>query len=104
MVDNNISGGCPMKNLAAPLSLLFVLTLSLTAAHGYQCNECHSKNPAMVRMHKALQGRGCFDCHKMGEKLMGKSQPKDRESLLKRRTTDSLCVECHHRDASAHLR
>lgn len=43
-------------------AVLFVMFL-LTAqkAQAFQCNECHSKNPAMVRMHKALQGRGCFD-------------------------------------------
>ncbi len=64
-------------------------------AHAFECKVCHSKNPAMVRMHKAVQGRGCFDCHSVGEKLMGKSQPKDRESLLKRRASDPLCVECH---------
>lgn len=64
-------------------------------AQAFECKVCHSKNPAMVQMHKAVQGRGCFDCHKVGEKLMGKGQPKDRESLLKRRVSDPLCVECH---------
>lgn len=70
-------------------------------AAAFQCNECHSKNPAMVRMHKALQGRGCFDCHKIGEKLMGKSQPKDRDSLMKRRVADPLCVGCHTNNSSS---
>lgn len=49
----------------------------------------------MVRMHKALQGKGCFDCHKVGAKLMGKGQPKDKESLLKRRQTEEICLPCH---------
>jgi hypothetical protein len=51
----------------------------------------------MVRMHKATQAKeiGCFDCHRVGEKLMGKGEPKDRDSLLKRRTADSNCVPCH---------
>jgi hypothetical protein len=71
-----------------------VLTASGTAL-SYECKVCHSKNPAMVRMHKAVQGRGCFDCHKVGEKLMGKGQPKDPESLRRRRVSDALCVECH---------
>ena len=68
---------------------------SMDNVGAFQCNECHSKNPAMVRMHNALQGRGCFDCHKIGEKLMGKGQPKDHNSLMKRRVTDPLCIECH---------
>lgn len=77
-------------------ALALISSLSICAsASAFQCNECHSKNPAMVKMHKAVQGRGCFDCHKIGEKLMGKGAPKDRESLLKRRVADPLCVECH---------
>jgi len=77
-------------------AILFVMLL-LTAqkAQAFQCNECHSKNPAMVRMHKALQGRGCFDCHKMGEKLMGKGVPRDKSAQMTRRISDPLCVECH---------
>lgn len=78
--------------IAALLSALF---LSYGTAHAFECKVCHSKNPAMVRMHKAVQGRGCFGCHKVGEKLMGKGEPKDPESLLKRRVSDPLCVECH---------
>ena len=83
------------KHLAIAAALCSVLGVMANAALAFQCNECHSKNPAMVRMHQVLQGRGCFDCHKIGEKLMGKSQPKDRDSLLKRRAADPLCVECH---------
>ncbi|MCM2358527.1 MAG: cytochrome c3 family protein [Geobacteraceae bacterium] len=81
------------KTTAAALYCL--LTFLAGTAHAFECKVCHSKNPAMVRMHKAVQGRGCFDCHRVGEKLMGKGQPKDRESLLKRRVADPLCVECH---------
>lgn len=73
----------------------------ISNAAAFQCNECHSKNPAMVRMHEALQGRGCFDCHKIGEKLMGKGQPKDRDSLMKRRNADPLCVDCHTRNSAS---
>jgi Class III cytochrome C family len=76
-------------------ALLGALFLSYGTAHAFECKVCHSKNPAMVRMHQAVQGRGCFDCHKVGEKLMGKGQQKDLASLMKRRVADSLCVECH---------
>lgn len=74
-----------------------ILLLTAQTAFGFQCNECHSKNPALVRMHKALQGRGCFDCHKMGEKLMGKGIPKDKAAQVRRRATDPLCFECHEK-------
>ena len=80
-----------MKRFIPAVMLLLV---AQTAA-AFQCNECHSKNPAMVRMHKAVQGRGCFDCHSIGEKLMGKGVPKDKAAQLQRRATDPLCVECH---------
>lgn len=75
---------------------LFCLA-DVSAASAMECNVCHSKNPAMVRMHKATKEKGinCFDCHKIGEKLMGKGQPKDRESLLKRRVSDAACTGCH---------
>lgn len=80
-----------MKRLVLAMTML----LTAQAAHAFQCNECHSKNPAMVRMHKALQGRNCFDCHRMGEKLMGKGIPKDKAAQLKRRETEQICFECH---------
>jgi hypothetical protein len=75
--------------------LLSVLLLAAQNAQAFQCNECHSKNPAMVKMHKALQGRDCFACHRMGEKLMGKGIPKDKAAQLKRRATEAQCLECH---------
>ena len=72
-----------------------MLLLVAQSAQAFQCNECHSKNPAMVRMHKALQGRDCFACHKIGEKLMGKGIPRDKVAQMSRRVSDPLCVECH---------
>ncbi len=68
-------------------------------AHAFQCDVCHSRNPAMVAMHKEVQAKeiGCFDCHKMGEKLMGKASAKDRNSLLARRATEPVCAECHEK-------
>jgi len=83
-----------MRKLIAYAGFLLISLFALTA-DAFECNECHSKNPAMVKMHDALKGQGCFSCHKIGEKLMGKAQPKDRDSLLKRRVIDPLCVGCH---------
>ena len=74
---------------------LLISVIVATRADAFECNVCHSKNPAMVRMHQALKGQSCFACHKMGEKLMGKGQPKDKESLLKRRQTEDVCLPCH---------
>jgi len=82
-------------HLFAVSALLFGIFAETASA--MECNVCHSKNPAMVRMHKATQASeiSCFDCHKIGEKLMGKGQPKDRESQLKRRTAEPICKRCH---------
>lgn len=76
------------------LSALSVL-LWQTAASAFECKVCHSKNPKMVAMHKALEGKNCFGCHKVGDKLMGKEQPKDLNSLMKRRASDAECLPCH---------
>ena len=74
------------------LSIFFWHALT---AHAFTCTVCHSKNPAMVKMHTALRGQGCFDCHKVGAKLMGNGQPKDKQFLLQRRQSDPLCLPCH---------
>ena len=88
-----------MKRFSAFLTLVsfYSLTAATTVVYAFQCNVCHSKNPAQVAMHKAVQTKeiGCFECHKVGEKLMGKAQPTDRGSLLARRASEPLCVECH---------
>jgi hypothetical protein len=79
---------------------VFFLIASLMAAssvQAFECKVCHSRNPKMVSMHKALEGQNCFTCHRAGEKLMGKGRPKDMESLLKRRVTESECLPCHGR-------
>ena len=72
-----------------------VLVLTASGAGAFECNECHSKNRAMVKMHQAVRGQGCFGCHKVGDKLMGKGQPKDMGSLIKRRISDEHCIPCH---------
>ncbi len=83
-----------MLNRFICTQLLLLLSIA-TIANAFECNVCHSKNPAMVKMHTALRGKGCFGCHKIGEKLMGKGQPKDMQSLLLRRQSDELCLPCH---------
>ncbi|MBK5275657.1 MAG: cytochrome c3 family protein [Desulfuromonadales bacterium] len=79
------------------LLLMTVGLMTASSAQAFECKVCHSKNPKMVAMHKALEGQNCFGCHKAGEKLMGKSKPKDQDSLLKRRATEPECLPCHGR-------
>jgi uncharacterized ferredoxin-like protein len=83
-----------LRLFATSVILIGLLTETASAM---ECKVCHSKNPAMVKMHESTQASeiSCFDCHKIGEKLMGKGQPKDKESQLKRRTTEAICKKCH---------
>lgn len=85
------------KTMAYAALFLFSFAGTASPVQAFQCNVCHSKNPAMVRMHKAVQAKeiGCFDCHKVGEELMRKGRPKEQDSLLTRRAADPVCVECH---------
>ena len=85
-----------MRSLVVMMAVWFVAGgASLAWAGAFECNVCHSKNPSMVKMHEAVRGRGCFGCHKVGERLMGKGQPKDKASLMERRVNDPVCIECH---------
>lgn len=83
-----------MRTILISLAAFLVLSGQTLA---FECNVCHSKNPAMVRMHQALKGQGCFGCHKVGAGLRGKGLPKDWEGLLKQRQTAELCLPCHAR-------
>ena len=84
----------PMRKRVITSAVTAIMLLA-TGAGAFECNVCHSKNPKMVAMHKALRGQNCFGCHKVGERLMGKGQPKDRDALLKRRATEAECLPCH---------
>ena len=86
-----------MPAITIHLLFVFVSIVAASSAQAYECKVCHSKNPRMVAMHKALEGQNCFACHKVGEKLMGKGKPKDMASLLQRRVTESECLPCHGR-------
>ena len=84
-----------METMIKTVVILMVFFFGPNTAVAFECKVCHSKNPKMVAMHKAAKGQNCFGCHKVGEKLMGKGQPKDLDSLLKRRVGDPLCLPCH---------
>lgn len=86
-----------MTRQIALIAIALSITLSPKTTNA-ACNVCHSKNPKMLKMHKAIQQRSeidCFTCHKIGDKLMGKGEPKDRGALLGRRTNEEICKTCH---------
>jgi hypothetical protein len=96
---NRIKGGNmdSLKFWCGHAVLAIFLLTNARAVSALECTVCHSKNPAMVKMHQATKDKdiSCFDCHKIGEKLMGRGQPKDRDSLLKRRASEGVCKGCH---------
>jgi hypothetical protein len=87
--------------IAALLSIW--TTLGTPPLQAFQCDTCHSKNPAMVAMHKAVEkkGIGCFHCHKVGETLMGKAPSEDRASEMARRSAEPVCAGCHDKIAKS---
>ncbi len=74
----------------ASLALIMMLMLFLVPALSPACNECHSKNPKMVAMHRELGFKDCFTCHNLSGK-------KTREELMKQRQEDRLCIRCHNK-------
>jgi len=66
--------------------MIFAVLFSWNCA--FACNECHSKNPKMVRMHKELEFKDCFKCHFNGSLKKG-------EELKAMMQTDERCVRCH---------
>jgi len=82
------------------LALSSALIIISSRAEAFKCLICHSKNPAMVKMHDAIRAKkiGCFDCHRVGDKLMGKGRRKDRELLLQRKRSEMACIQCHQAD------
>jgi hypothetical protein len=70
---------------------LFIALLCFVAfpnADATGCTVCHSKNPAMVRMHQELGFKDCFKCHYPGSK-------KSPEELKVQMNSDERCTNCH---------
>jgi hypothetical protein len=60
--------------------------------------KCHSKQPAMKRMHETIGFNGCGNCHSKNENLMsGRNQvdPNRTAVLAKRIGEDQACIPCH---------
>jgi len=70
------------------LCLIYLAGVILIHSPAFACNECHSKNPKMVKMHQELGYKDCFVCHGSGGK-------KSLEEQRIRMVNDKLCVRCH---------
>ncbi len=73
------------KTVAAVLAVLATFLIQTDAM---SCNVCHSKNPKMMKMHKELEYKDCFNCHGPGQKR----SPEDQKRLM---VSDQLCIRCH---------
>jgi predicted CXXCH cytochrome family protein len=71
--------------LMMPVVLIVLCAVQQATA---ACTVCHSKNPKMVSMHKALQYKDCFKCH-------GPASDRKAPNTGDEMTTDPLCISCH---------
>ena len=81
-----------MKNVflaSTAMIVLFCADQPVAAA----CTVCHSKNPKMVSMHKALEYKDCFKCH-------GPASDRKAPNTKDEMTSDPLCVSCHKKEIS----
>jgi predicted CXXCH cytochrome family protein len=76
-----------MKNILPAIPVLFVLLFAARPAAA-ACTVCHSKNPKMVSMHKALEYKDCFKCH-------GPASERKMPNAGDEMTVDPLCIGCH---------
>ncbi len=77
-----------MKTLKTAILSLSAAALLVCNSPASACNECHSKNPKMVQMHKELEFKDCFKCHFNGSLKKG-------DELKAMTQTDDRCVRCH---------
>lgn len=77
-----------MKALFVVVTIVFLI-LVLTSLSEAVCNECHSKNPKMRKMHEALGYKDCFTCHGLGQI---RKAPEERAAQI---ISDPLCIGCH---------
>lgn len=57
---------------------------------------CHSKRPGIVRMHDALDGEDCGQCHKGNENLMDPNRPASAKAYVEKRIkSEPTCKRCH---------
>ncbi len=82
-----------MKNAYLICSAMAVLFSTAQPAAAAACTVCHSKNPKMVSMHKALLYKDCFKCHGPAS---NRKAPNSRDEMM----SDPLCVSCHKKETA----
>jgi lipopolysaccharide biosynthesis regulator YciM len=86
-----------MRAIIASLVLAVALALAAGAQGGPsqrpKCSECHSKNPKLLAMHKALDYSNCRMCHISGVRSMDAMRMTEEEK--QNRTTNRRCKACH---------
>ncbi len=68
--------------------MIYLVGVIFMQTNVFACNECHSKNPKMVKMHQGLGYKDCFTCHSVGRN-------KSTEKQKVRMKNDQLCVRCY---------
>lgn len=59
---------------------------------------CHSKDQAILSMHRVLGMRDCSQCHSENEDLMakgGKKTAEQKAATQARKRSEPVCLECH---------
>ncbi len=77
---------------------LFAFQVATAPSNAQMQCICHSKQPAMKRMHEMTGKTGCGNCHTKDENLMSKREGKDpaaKANTERRQKEDRLCVPCH---------
>jgi hypothetical protein len=92
-----------MKLIKTYLPLLWMLLMLIPTSSVCAQKECrcHSKQPAMKRMHEIIGFKNCGDCHSKNEDLMsGKSANAAKKDFSQRFKEDRFCLPCHDSDGA----
>ncbi|MDP2158254.1 MAG: cytochrome C [Nitrospirota bacterium] len=87
----DVCSGKPHNKGMKILLVVMMIVLAMASLPEAACNECHSKNPKMRKMHEALGYKDCFKCHGFGQV---KKTPEERATQM---TADPLCKDCHRK-------
>ena len=83
-------------------TIFFSVPIPSSAGQQPECR-CHSRNPAMKRMHEAIGFRNCGNCHARDENLMS-GKPRSAagigDRLKNRFKEDRFCVPCHNSEGT----
>jgi hypothetical protein len=95
-----------LRRCSIALSIAWILAVLPCFAQMNSAQEecrCHSKQPAIKRMHETIGFNGCGNCHAKNEDLMSRKDrpdPGKKAVLAKRIREDTFCVPCHDSNGS----